>query len=42
MALAELEELKEKIQELLDKGIIRSSISPEVVPLIFVKEDRSL
>ena len=28
MALAELKELKEQIQELLDKGFIRPSVSP--------------
>ena len=38
MALAELKELKEQIQELLDKGFIRPSVSPWGAPVLFVKK----
>jgi hypothetical protein len=38
MALAELKELKEQLQELLDKGFIRPSVSPWGVPVLFVKK----
>ena len=38
MAPAELKELKEKLQELLDKGFIRPSISPWGAPVMFVKK----
>lgn len=43
MAPAELRELKIQLQELLDKGFIRPSMSPWGVPILFVKKkDRSL
>ncbi|KAL8148045.1 hypothetical protein AgCh_005401 [Apium graveolens] len=38
MAPAELKELKEKLQELLDKGVIRSSVSSWGAPVLFVKK----
>ncbi|KAG8472948.1 hypothetical protein CXB51_034814 [Gossypium anomalum] len=38
MALKELVELKAQIQELLDRGFIRPSISPWGVPVLFVKK----
>ena len=38
MAPAELKELKEQLQELLDKGFIRPSISPWGAPVLFVKK----
>jgi hypothetical protein len=38
MALSELRELKTQLQELLDKGFIRPSISPWGVPILFVKK----
>ncbi|XP_070041564.1 uncharacterized protein, partial [Nicotiana tomentosiformis] len=38
MAPAELKELKENLQELLDKGFIRSSVSPWGAPPMFVKK----
>ena len=38
MALAELKELKEQLQDLLDKGFIRPSISPWGAPLLFLKK----
>ena len=38
MALAELKELKEQLQELLDKGFIRPSTSPWGAPVLFVKK----
>ncbi|TYK29012.1 reverse transcriptase [Cucumis melo var. makuwa] len=38
MALAELKELKVQLQELLDKGFIRPSVSPWGAPLLFVKK----
>ncbi|WRX25294.1 Reverse transcriptase domain - like 10 [Theobroma cacao] len=38
MALAELKELKVQLQELVDKGFIRPSISPWVAPVLFVKK----
>ena len=38
MAPAELSELKEKLQELLDKGFIRPSTSPWGAPVLFVKK----
>ena len=37
MALTELKELKIQLQELLDKGFIRPSVSPWGAPVIFVK-----
>jgi hypothetical protein len=39
MALAKLKELKTQIQELLDKGFIRPSISPWGAPVLFVKKN---
>ena len=43
MSIVELRELQVQIQELLDKGMIRPSVSPWGGPVIFVKEkDRSL
>ena len=38
MAPTELKELKEQLQELLDKGFIRASSSPWGVPVLFVKK----
>jgi hypothetical protein len=38
MASSELKELKEQLQELLDKGFIRPSISPWGAPVLFVKK----
>ncbi|KAL0540096.1 hypothetical protein IC582_024325 [Cucumis melo] len=38
MAPAELKELKVQLQELLDKGFIRPSVSPWGAPLLFVKK----
>ena len=38
MALVELKELKLQFQELLEKGFIRSSVSPWGAPVIFVKK----
>ncbi|KAL4025986.1 hypothetical protein IC575_014392 [Cucumis melo] len=38
MALAELKELKVQLQELLDKGFIRPSVSPWGAPVLFVKK----
>ena len=37
MAPAKLKELKEQLQELLDKGFIRPSTSPWGAPVLFVK-----
>ena len=43
MAPAELKELKSQIKDFLDKGFIRTSISPCGAPLLFFKKkDRSL
>ena len=43
MAPAELQELKVQIQELLDKGFIRSSTSPWGAPILFTKKkDKTL
>ena len=43
MAPAELKELKEQLQELLDKKFIRPSYSPWGAPVLFVKKkDRTL
>ena len=36
MAPAELKELKEHIQDLLDKGFIRPSVSPWGAPVLFI------
>ena len=38
MAPAELKELKEQLQELLDKDFIRPNISPCGAPVLFVKK----
>ena len=38
MAPSELKELKTKLQELLDKGFIRPSVSPWGAPVLFVKK----
>ncbi|XP_073051283.1 uncharacterized protein [Primulina eburnea] len=38
MAPAELKELKEQLQDLLDKGYIRPSMSPWGAPVLFVKK----
>ena len=38
MAPAELRELKAQLQELLDKGFIRPSVSPWGAPVLFVKK----
>ncbi|KAL0533479.1 hypothetical protein IC582_030319 [Cucumis melo] len=38
MDLAELEELKVQLQELLDKGFSRPSVSPWAAPVLFVKK----
>ncbi|WOH01704.1 hypothetical protein DCAR_0521089 [Daucus carota subsp. sativus] len=38
MAPLELQELKEQLQELLDKGFIRPSVSPWGAPVLFVKK----
>ena len=38
MALVELRELKAQLQELLDKGFIRPSVSPCGAPVLFVKK----
>ena len=43
LALVELQELKVQLQELLDKGFIRSSTSPWGGPVIFAKKkDKTL
>ncbi|PPZ33063.1 hypothetical protein C5P26_26915, partial [Escherichia coli] len=38
MAPTELRELKTQLQELLDKGFIRPSVSPWGAPVLFVKK----
>ena len=38
MALAKLKELKVQLQELLDKGCVRPSVSPWGAPILFVKK----
>ena len=38
MALVELKELKEQLQELLDKCFIRPSVSPWGAPVLFIKK----
>lgn len=38
IAPIELQELKKQIQELLDKGFIRPSVSPWSAPVLFVKK----
>ena len=43
MVLAELQELKVQLQELLDRGLIRSSTSPWGTPVLFSKKkDKTL
>ncbi|KMT13620.1 hypothetical protein BVRB_4g082210 [Beta vulgaris subsp. vulgaris] len=43
MAPAELQELKTQLQELIDKGFIRPSVSPWGAPVLFVrKKDGSM
>ncbi|KAL4033109.1 hypothetical protein IC575_006195 [Cucumis melo] len=42
MTPAELKELKVQLQELLDKGFIRSSVSPWGAPVLFVKKKDGL
>jgi hypothetical protein len=42
MASPESKELKEQLQELLDKGFIRPSISPWGPPVLFVKKKDGL
>ena len=38
MASSKLKELKEQLQDLLNKGFIRTSISPLGAPVLFVKK----
>ena len=38
MAPVELKELKTQLQELVDRGFIRPSISPWGAPVLFVKK----
>ena len=38
MALVELKELKDQLQELLDKEFIHPSVSPWGAPVLFVKK----
>ena len=43
MSIAELTELKIQLQELLEKGYIKPSVSPWGVPVLFVKKkDKTL
>ncbi|KAL0283069.1 UNVERIFIED_CONTAM: Retrovirus-related Pol polyprotein from transposon [Sesamum radiatum] len=42
MAPSELKELKKQLEELLDKGFIRPSISPWGAPVLFVKKNGSM
>ena len=42
MAPTELKELKTQLQELLDKGFVQPSVSPWVVPIVFVKKKMAL
>jgi hypothetical protein len=42
MAMSELKELKEQLQELLDKVFINHSISPWGASMLFVKKDGSM
>ena len=42
MAPAELTELKKQLQELLDKGFIKPSVSPWGAPILFVKKKDGL
>ena len=38
MALTEQKELKTQLQELLDKGFVRPSVSPWGAPVLFIKK----
>ncbi|KAL8120168.1 hypothetical protein AgCh_017344 [Apium graveolens] len=38
MALVEMKELETQLQDLLDKGVIRPSVSPWGIPVLFVKK----
>ena len=38
MATTELKDLKSQLQDLLDKGFIRPSVSPWGAPVLFVKK----
>ena len=40
MASTELKELKSQLQEILDKGFIRPSVSPWGALVLFVKKER--
>ena len=40
MALAELEKLKTQLQDLIDKGFIRASVSPWGASVLFDEEER--
>lgn len=42
MAPTKLRELKVQIQDLLTKGFIRPSVSPQGAHVLFVKKDRSM
>ena len=42
MAPTEMKELKTQLQDLLDKGFIRPSVSPWGAPVLFVKKDGSM
>ena len=42
MTPSKLKELKTQLQELLDKGFIRLSLSPWGAPILFVKKDEQL
>ena len=42
MALIELKELKVRLQELLDKGFVRPSVSPWGAPVLFMKRKMAL
>ena len=39
LRFAELKELKKQLQELLDKGFIRPTVSPWGAPVLFVKKE---
>lgn len=39
MVLAELRELKVQLQDLLDKGFVRSNVTPRGAPELFVKKN---
>ena len=42
MAPVELQELRVQLQEVLEKGFIRSSTSPWGAPVLFAKKDKTL